>query len=302
MANHHRQSATLERRDRAPDARGDAFRARAATAPTGDARRAMRDERPPSPRLSEAALRRHAAAMRGERERAARAASALRRELDDFTRNGPKHDLETPLHAACEDGETIAARALLDVGAAVDERDERGATALMTAAQWGHADVCRLLLERGADVNAKDAQGDTALHEAARANALDAAEVLGERKEANLEAKNAHGCTALHVASHSGHGAMVKLLIRLGAEVNGEMRGGYSALHVAAANGSSSSLSALLESGANIRHSASESNIIRSASGTALELAEANDHAEAARLLRNASQREFEQGGLFGKE
>ena len=67
--------------------------------------RAMSDQRPPSPRLSEAALRRHAAAMRGERERAARAASALRRELDDFTRHGPKHDLETPLHAACEDGE-----------------------------------------------------------------------------------------------------------------------------------------------------------------------------------------------------
>ena len=65
----------------------------------------MRDERPPSPRLSEAALRRHAAAMRGERERAARAASALRRELDDFSRHGPKHDLHTPLHAACEDGE-----------------------------------------------------------------------------------------------------------------------------------------------------------------------------------------------------
>jgi ankyrin repeat protein len=264
--------------------------------------RAMRDQRPPSPRLSEAALRRHAAAMRGERERAARAASALRRELDDFSRRGPKHDLHTPLHAACEDGEASTARALLVAGAAVDERDERGATALMTAAQWGHAEVCRLLLERGADANGKDEQGDTALHEAARANALDAAEVLGEWKGTNLEAKNAHGCTALHVASHSGHGAMVKLLVRLGAAVNGEMRGGYSALHVAAANGSSSSLSALLESGANIRHSASESNILRSASGTALELAEANDQVEAARLLRNASQREFEQGGLFGKE
>ena len=185
--------------------------------------------------MSEAALRRHAAAMRGERERAARAASALRRELDDFSRHGPKHDLHTPLHAACEDGEADTARALLVAGAAVDERDERGATALMTAAQWGHAEVCRLLLERGADANGTDEQGDTALHEAA-------------------------------------------------------------------ANGSSSSLSALLESGANIRHSASESNILRSASGTALELAEANDQVEAARLLRNASQREFEQGGLFGKE
>ena len=95
---------------------------------------------------------------------------------------------------------------------------------------------------------------------------------------------------------------MVNLLVRPGAAVNGEMRGGYSALHVAAANGSRSSLSALLESGANIRHRSSEGNILRSASGTALELAEANYQVEAARLIRNGSQREFEQGGLFGKE
>lgn len=193
-------------------------------------------------------------------------------------------------------------KALLDMGANVDERDERGSTALMTAAQWGHVDVCRLLLERGADVNKSDKQGDTALHEAARADEMDAVELLGEWEGVDVDAKNKHGCTALHVASHAGLGAMVKLLVRLGSCVHGQMKGGYTSLHVAAANGSNSSLSALLESGANIRHSASESKIHRSASGTALELAEANEQEEAARMLRNASQREFERGGLFGDE
>jgi len=196
--------------------------------------------------------------------------------------------------------------ALLKVGADVNECDELGVSALSTAASWGQVEVCRLLLAHGADVNKADQEGDTALHEAARADEMDVVELLCEAEGIDVNAKNTHGCTPLHVASHAGKGGMVKLLIRLGAEVNGpkgEMRGGYSALHVAAANGSSSSLSALLEGGANIRHSASESNIMhRSVSGTALELAEANDHAEAARILRHASQQQFEQHGLFGPE
>ena len=151
----------------------------------------------------------------------------------------------------------------------------------------GPRGVCRLLLERGADVNKSDKQGDTALHEAARADEMDAVELLGEWEGVDVDAKNKHGCTALHVASHAGLGAMVKLLVRLGSCVHGQMKGGYTSLTRAAANGSNSSLSALLESGANIRHSASESKIHRSSSGTALELAEANEQEEAARMLRN---------------
>ena len=123
-------------------------------------------------------------------------------------------------------------KALLDMGANVDECDERGSTALMTAAQWGHVEVCRLLLERGADVNKSDKQGDTALHEAARADEMDAVEVLGEWEGVDVDAKNKHGCTALHVASHAGLGAMVKLLVRLGSCVHGQMKGGYTSLHV----------------------------------------------------------------------
>lgn len=246
-------------------------------------------ERPPT-RPSEATMRRRAAAMR---------AATLRREFDAFARDGPSHDLRTPLLGACEDGAEDAARVILELGAAVDERDEKGTTALMTAAAWGHAGVCRLLLERGADANARDDGGDTALHEAVRADADEVVIALCEWPGCDVDAKNKHGCAPLHVASHAGNGAMTKLLIRLGACVNREMNGGYSALHVAAANGSSSSLSALLEGGANIRHSASESNLHRTASGTALELAEANGQREAAAMLRNASDLEFQRSGLF---
>ena len=94
-------------------------------------------------------------------------------------------------------------KALLDMGANVDECDERGSTALMTAAQWGHVDVCRLLLERGADVNKSDKQGDTALHEAARSGELAIVDWLLAHG-ADPNAFDAYGTTPLRVAAIKG--------------------------------------------------------------------------------------------------
>ncbi len=51
---------------------------------------------------------------------------------------------------------------LLDAGAHIDDRDNRGRTALMIAAEGGHADVAGLLLARGADPSLKDKAGKRA--------------------------------------------------------------------------------------------------------------------------------------------
>ena len=51
---------------------------------------------------------------------------------------------------------------LLDKGAAVDARDDRGRTALMTAAELNHAEIVGLLLQRGADPMVRDRDGKTA--------------------------------------------------------------------------------------------------------------------------------------------
>ena len=53
-------------------------------------------------------------------------------------------------------------RYLLDAGANVDDRDDRGRTALMIAAEGGHAEVANLLLARGADPSLKDKAGKRA--------------------------------------------------------------------------------------------------------------------------------------------
>jgi uncharacterized protein len=51
---------------------------------------------------------------------------------------------------------------LLDAGAHIDDRDDRGRTALMIAAEGGHADIANVLLARGADPSLKDKAGKRA--------------------------------------------------------------------------------------------------------------------------------------------
>ncbi len=51
---------------------------------------------------------------------------------------------------------------LLDAGAHIDDRDDRGRTALMIAAEGGHAEIAGLLLARGADPSLKDKDGKRA--------------------------------------------------------------------------------------------------------------------------------------------
>lgn len=53
-------------------------------------------------------------------------------------------------------------RQLLDAGAHIDDRDARGRTALMIAAEGGHAGIVDLLLARGADASLKDKAGKRA--------------------------------------------------------------------------------------------------------------------------------------------
>jgi ankyrin repeat protein len=51
---------------------------------------------------------------------------------------------------------------LLEAGAHIDDRDDRGRTALMIAAEGGHAEIADLLLAKGADPSLKDKAGKRA--------------------------------------------------------------------------------------------------------------------------------------------
>jgi uncharacterized protein len=78
------------------------------------------------------------------------------------------NDLTLLMWAAGPDEKVPEARAievvtyLLDAGALIDDRDDRGRTALMIAAEGGHAELAGLLLARGADPALKDKAGKRA--------------------------------------------------------------------------------------------------------------------------------------------
>jgi ankyrin repeat protein len=78
------------------------------------------------------------------------------------------NDLTLLMWASGPDGLVPEAQALdvvshlLDSGARIDDRDDRGRTALMIAAEGGHAQIAALLLSRGADASLKDKAGKRA--------------------------------------------------------------------------------------------------------------------------------------------
>jgi ankyrin repeat protein len=78
------------------------------------------------------------------------------------------HDLTLLMWASGPDEQVPEAQAvrvvsyLLDAGAHIDDRDDRGRTALMIAAEGGHAEIADLLLAKGADPSVKDKAGKRA--------------------------------------------------------------------------------------------------------------------------------------------
>ncbi|WP_435017838.1 ankyrin repeat domain-containing protein [Tundrisphaera sp. TA3] len=85
-------------------------------------------------------------------------AGAVRASLDagadPRTRTGEER--RTALHAAAEAGRAGLIPLLIEAGAAVDARDERGRTALWRAAHRGNGPVVEALLRHGADPDARD--------------------------------------------------------------------------------------------------------------------------------------------------
>ena len=107
---------------------------------------------------------------------------------------------------------------LLEAGADVRARGERGETPLHHATASGNGAVAILLLDRGADPNDADADGTTALHLAAGNNDLEIARILLDRgAEVNVQEEDSW--TPLHHgAVHGVDSPLVSLLLERGAD------------------------------------------------------------------------------------
>ena len=134
--------------------------------------------------------------------------------------NEPEPDGTTALHWAAHHGDVELVQRLIRAGANVKAVNEYGATPMSEAAVLADPALLGALLEAGADVESPNADGQTALMVVARTSRVDAARLLIGRG-ANVNAvEKWRGQTALIWAAAQGQPAMVRELIAAGANVN----------------------------------------------------------------------------------
>ncbi len=87
------------------------------------------------------------------------------------------------LSEAARQGQIKVVAALLDKGADLEERNNKGSTPLMHAACYGHFNVALLLLEKGADIGARAKYRETARYWAANKGHTEIAQMLAVIEE-----------------------------------------------------------------------------------------------------------------------
>jgi ankyrin repeat protein len=111
-------------------------------------------------------------------------------------------------------------RWLLDNGAAANEENAPGVTALRLACSHGRPPLVRLLLERGADPTIADHRGSTPMMEASWEGHLEVVRLLlgHASAKATLNQRDRYGATALWYACYYGRGGVVRALLENGAD------------------------------------------------------------------------------------
>lgn len=183
----------------------------------------------------------------------------------------------TALHVAAAGGKTVAAAALIELGARCNVADAHRHTPLHRASEAGSEGVVDVLLRAGASVASQDMEGNTPLHVAARDGcAAVAARLL--RGGANANATNAMRDSPLHVACLLGHLAVVEVLLDAGAVTSAPNTAGSTPLMEASAWGNAEVAELVLGRGADVNQSTA-------IGGAALHQAAKRDNAEMVTLL-----------------
>ncbi len=181
--------------------------------------------------------------------------------------------LEDELLEEVAAGDIDAVRKLLKEGVSANAADEDGATALMYAARDGDLELVRLLVANGADPRRvgclhwheegkEDWWTGSALHAAAGGGHMDVVRYLvGElgmdvdTQPADCDPRECEGrrtVTPLLEAAFSGRVAVMRYLLKHGADVNARDNCGRTAMHHAAYSGSADAIRLLLEHGADV--------------------------------------------------
>ena len=171
--------------------------------------------------------------------------------------------IDEDLVSAAKDGNIASVKSLIDRGADINAKSEKGETALMNAA-INNIESVEILLTHGAKINEKDKDGNTALAWAIDRNY----QYLNNQvpivklliaQGADVNARSNNGTNVLTIASYKGNTDIVKLLIARGADVNAKNKKGETALMNAAIN-NIESVEILLTHGAKINEKDKDGN------------------------------------------
>ncbi|KAJ3106639.1 Protein T2 [Phlyctochytrium bullatum] len=178
------------------------------------------------------------------------------RQLKNVELGGEKK-IVAPLHVAAFRGCLLVCQLLLECGANVKMRDNRGWTPLFFAAQAGNLDVARLLLTKAStpsDISDTAEDGQTCLHVALQFSQDEVARLLIDRGAVLEPSFGSIGktvsVTPLHIAVEYGNVTLARLLCERGANTNSVSTNGYTPLALAAQRGNIELVRLLLEMGA----------------------------------------------------
>ena len=138
----------------------------------------------------------------------------------------PLVKLEAPdisIHEAIKEGDIQAVMQHLAAGTDVNAKDERGGTALYSAAVVGHNEIAELLINKGADVRVKNKASFTPLHEGAYNGHKEIVELL-ITSGADVNAMKIDGMTPLDMATFGNHNEIVDLLRKHGGKTRKELK------------------------------------------------------------------------------
>ncbi|KAL1490865.1 hypothetical protein ABEB36_011550 [Hypothenemus hampei] len=147
---------------------------------------------------------------------------------------------QTPLHLAAGAGQIEVCKLLLELGADIDATDEDGQKPIHAACQNNFSEVVKLFLQQHPSlVMATTKDGNTCAHIAAAQGSVTVVEELMKfDRQGVISARNkVTDATPLQMAAEGGHAEVVKALVRAGASVTEENKGGFTAVHLAAQHG-----------------------------------------------------------------
>ncbi|KAI0536611.1 hypothetical protein GGR58DRAFT_381624 [Xylaria digitata] len=151
------------------------------------------------------------------------------------------------LHHACENGRDSIVELFLPVIEDHDARDYSGTTPFQYAAKKGHWSVIKLLLEKGANIELNEGRSDAAVD--GRQKRARRRRQAASRERTNIESKDKGGQTPLSHAAANGQDAMVRLLLKNGADAESKDNNSRTPLSWATANGHGVMVKLLLEGG-----------------------------------------------------